>query len=653
MKNKSLSAICIAIIIALVLLLLVGCSNKEDSQAASVDVSVATTQGENAILTPSPEATQNTETTITPDATGNPAGLDPVQLNSVNMLNYLTVIAVEIIESSNNRLHLEDFYSLLVNYTKPSEVNPETKDQLGYLRDAIKQYRQLGHKRDRLLYAYQQNKAQRLRMAIPNPIALLSAAASMNWKKEAVSAIYLAIDAVTSYKSFIAENELQYLLSDWELDDTQEAIFYNLRDNMFDYLVDMTNNYSLPDDLTLNENAANEFVQIKNEDNPTTRIVKLKANKETYKGLSEYWLLLAKSYYEHAVQGSAPGDYKNCIDALDTYLALPVDILRKDINLAKVLPMAITSAQECMSEGDYIQTADNYTQMIIDNTEDSDWELRYFAAMTLVELYGKTNDIRYLERAYEIGKNNVAEIINEKTQQNMNSTYVESVKTQPVPTPKIPKKPTYVEQQKIDDATAYNNLLEEERKVALPPVYEPLLLNCELLLSLSEEMDFTANMNQELNEMLHPQGQVIFLVPAIDNLYWYGINREPIIEADIEMEYMEEHLQIPAKYISDGFSIKVKITNPDSGETTIMDEWSVEAVERKEENNIETYVANLSTQQAKDFKYVIGMDIGIEITAAANCNPQILHFSYKVINAKDVWYKNAAFWSKDYNFLRN
>ena len=144
MKRSNFSLLCLILIVVLLSSILSGCGKKDtidEQQPTAVPTEIIS---EN---TPAPTDPPAIETTATP--TAEPAstpvpeptsiieGLDPVQRNSVYMLNYLAVITQEIIDSSNNRLNLEEIYSILENYTKPSAVNEDTQDQLSFLFDTI------------------------------------------------------------------------------------------------------------------------------------------------------------------------------------------------------------------------------------------------------------------------------------------------------------------------------------------------------------------------------------------------------------------------------------------------------------------------------------------------------------------------------------
>ena len=106
-------------------------------------------------------------------------------------------------------------------------------------------------------------------------------------------------------------------------------------------------------------------------------------------------------------------------------------------------------------------------------------------------IFIRTNDSQYLNAAFELALNNVNYLV--KEQQKLNTTYREDVKELKTTDLKsdIVKKKTDEEKDDIKAENkrikTYNEELKEARKTELPPVYEPLELNLELLFALAEE----------------------------------------------------------------------------------------------------------------------------------------------------------------------
>lgn len=106
--------------------------------------------------------------------------LTETQHNSINMLNHLTVLTQEINSSKNSKLYLEQAYSSIRNNYHPNAIDDRTLGELNSLLDTLENYRMVAVKRERLNYIYEQNQAQALRDAVPNPLGLLSTVQSFN-----------------------------------------------------------------------------------------------------------------------------------------------------------------------------------------------------------------------------------------------------------------------------------------------------------------------------------------------------------------------------------------------------------------------------------------------------------------------------------------
>lgn len=541
--------------------------------------------------------------------------LTDTQQNSINMLNYLTVLTQEINSSKNSKLYLEQAYSSIVNNTYPNAIDDRTLGELNALLDTLEDYRMVAVKRERLEYIYEQNQAQALRDAVPNPLGLLSTVQSFNLAKLVTSVSYMAVDSITSYQTSSAQADLQYLQDGWALDDKEENILHNQCKNTFNYMVKTVNENQLPGELALTEDAVDTFVEWKNNDNVISRLRFLETNQDTYAAFGGYWLTLAESYYEN-------GDYQKCLDAINTYEDLGICIFRKNYDYAEVLPLAIVSAEDALENKEYIAVAERYAENILNNTENDQWSLRYFAAQTYVDLYAQSNDKKYLEKAYNIALDNVNTLITK--QQSLNDTFLTEISEV-----KVEKGASSAEK---DEIKKYNKMLKEERKTELPPVYEPLMLNCDLLFSLVEELDILPGQKNEIEEIMHQNDQSLFLTEELDNLYKFSSNN--IDEETINIFFDGDELSIPAKYVSESTVITVTIKRKDTTET--INDWTLKKVTRKKEKEIDSFKAVYTSEAAKNFKYGNNMKIYIEINAKPDSDIQKLNFEYKVIS-KERW----------------
>lgn len=550
--------------------------------------------------------------------------ITPEMSNSIAMLNYLTVVNQQINASNNSKLYLEEVYSSLINNTSPNAVDDRTQIQLGDMLETIDQFRMIDVKRDRLLYVYEQNKAQALRDAVPNPLGLLAGVRSFNLAQLLASVAYMAIDAKASYDTSIAEAEMEYLQDGWALDDEATNALNISRENLFDYMIDMVQDKKIPDEYALTENAVDKFVNCKNNTNVSRRIQFLESNESTYERFGEYWLVLAESYH-------ANGEYQKCLDAIKKYESVQAKIFRKDFDLAKAMPLAIVAAEECIDDSNKCNAEINhYVELLTKNLDTDDWDLRYFAAQTYVDLYSRTNDIGYLNKAYKLVLDNVNYLIDEQKKQN--STYIAEIKKK--------EEPKGATKQEKKDIKEYNKMIAEERKTKLPSIYEPLYLNCDLLFALADELQISESEQQRIEKILHGSSRKdsLFLVKALNDKYYFEV---PVSNENDEITYEKGKLIVPVSMISDKGNILVTIGTGMAAVTA--DDWKIEKVEREKSGDISTFKAVFTSDKAKKATYNDGTKVEVEITPVKNSDCPNVNASFKTNVTKKAMFTNYEF----------
>ena len=583
MKRKSRGLVCVLLLVSLCVSLLAGCGGKQV-------YSKATTMGhENPGSAPTP-------TPISPLMM-----LTEKQRNSINMLNYLTVLVQEIYESKNSRLYLESAYSELINNTEPSIVDDLTLDEYDKILNVIEKYRLAASHRERLQYIYEQNNAHALRSAIPNPLAVLNVFASGDPLKSIASLVYMAVDSANSYSAFKDQQELQFLQDSWALDDEEANNLHNSRSSMFEYMVRVARD--LPAEargVTLSEEAVQNFVSWKNNPNVISRIRWLESNQKTYQFFGDYWLELADSYYSQ-------DNYERCLYAISRYEELDNSIFRYDGRFAQTLPYAIISAQETMTGDELEETVARFASLIIENTKHEEWSLRYFAAQSYMNLYAITSDKTYLQKAYDIALDNVNVLVSK--QYDLNETYLADLVEMTAD-----KNATKEEK---DSAKAYNKLMNEQRGTELPPVYEPLLLNCELLFALADKLNISDKEKEEIDTILHPNNEEwLFLNSPLDERFTFSAEisfpnpEEWFVEYD---NFTRLHtFYAPALLITDNTAIKIEGTA--AGRPYVLDDWKVVEVDRNKSNDISDFVVKLECNTDYDVKAVVGDTATVTVT---------------------------------------
>ena len=544
--------------------------------------------------------------------------LNAVQRNSINMLNYLATISERINVSKGNRLMLEEVYTILLNNINP-QIDEETQEHMEDLRYIIGNFIDTSVKRERLQYLYNQDKANAIRSAVPDPLSVLSISNALDWKRLAASVVFTVVDSYNNYASQVDSLDREYLISSWELDDAETATIRRNRGSYFDYMVDIVQQYQFDGNITLNENAVKQFVAICEKEDLAGKVQSLESKKSTYEHFANYWLELADCYYEL-------GKYDKCLSCIDTYKNLSVGIFRKDYDYAQILPKVIVAAQTTKQS---VSVIEGFADDIIDNSDNDDWALRYFAAQVYVDLYSRNHQKAYLEKAYQIALDNVNELKGE--QQKLNKTYLADVEEIKLAKPnydrmneqekKEAKEEYQAEKKRVD---AYNKTLKETRKTELPPLYEPLVVNCDLLFALADKLNIGRDQKTWIETLLLSDTNGVFISDAINDRYSFSKQSN-----DYAITYNATSIEIPANLLTQGATIEVVIKA--QNKTTTLDDWSITKVKR-DGSKLASFIATYSSDTAKDVEWSVGAEITVNINNGEGYDPQV--FRFKVVECK-------------------
>lgn len=554
--------------------------------------------------------------------------LSEVQRNSVNMMNYIAVLMQQVIASKSNRLQLESLYSDLLNNVSPNAVDDNTLDEIDQVLDTLENYRMLSVKRDRLKTIYERAQADAIKQAIPNPLTLLSAIESRRAAQLLASAVYMAIDSAASYASAMSDAETEYMQSGWELDDQESENLHNARKGMFSYTVQTVSEYELPGSIALNEEAVSSFVSWEGEQ-VANRLRFFEKNSDVYCGLGAYWLLLAQSYQEHA-------NYEECIRAIEVYEQYSTGILRKDRTYAKALTVALLASEQ-LDDQTYLDHGKRWAEAILLNSAEDDWALRYYAAQTYVALAGKSGDSGYLALAYETALDNANELL--AKQRDLNDTYL-------APLAKLDgaaNLPWSSDEEKERDN--YNKMLESERKVELAPLYEPLLMNLELIRAICTEHPEAVPDTAMADEIVHGAGS-LFLVPALDARYTFSGSESTQDATGIVYDCTE--LRVPATLVTASATISSEVIA--DGETTTIDDWSLDHVDRDDSEDVSAFVAVYKSASAKDVHYQDGCEVNLQINPCPKWGLPQIGASFRANSTKKMPWDNLALWDDGFSF---
>lgn len=601
-------------------------SSNEETSSESKEYSTNSNESTVVETEPMEEPTEETEppVVIPSEEEKDEYGMTEQQRNSFSMLYYLAITAEDIRISKDNRLLLDEIYTSLLNDINPGAIDETTQDHLKNLRDIIKSYINIAIKRERLQYMYNQDKAAAIRSAVPNPLAVLSMTNSFDWKKLVVSTVYTVVDSYNNYKNASDAADQEFLLSGWELDDEEMATIQRNRERAFDYMVDIVQEYKLDGKLTLNEQAIEIFAEICAIESVYQKIRRLESEEKTYKLLGNYWLELADSYYETS-------QYEKCLSCVDKYNELSTGIYRKDYNLVRILPKIIVAAQETYEDAEYVSKVAGFADAVLDNTSTEEWSVRYFAAQVYLDLYARTDDTQYLVQAYDIALDNVTVLLDE--QRALNDTYLADVKEAEVEEQdyrfmteeekKVAQKEYKNEQKRLK---TYNKALKEARKTELPPLYEPLVLNCELLFALAEKLGIDNSEMAEIEAILQTEKKGVFLTDTINNRYSFSASTDKY-----SIVLSKSEVIIPIDALTSETKVVAIITDKDKSVT--IDDFAITEVERKGDT-VDTFCVHMSSKTMKDYKWSAEAKVTIEIV---NEGEEPVLFQFKVVEYKDNW----------------
>ncbi len=586
-------------LIILIVFLLVGCSssnvspNKSNNTSSEKQEEVdqnnsEVTEPDDVVVT---DTTENDEPISSPDENHS----NDTKLNSIALLNYLTVVAEQIHQSPDGKMYLEEKYNALINNLYPNAVDTETQSHVTDLLRSIESLRMISVKRDRLAYIYEQNKAAAVLNRIPSSEDILNFVVSKKTIKSIVSLVHTTINTAKSYQEELNNIEMEYLKDGWELDDSMSQEISEQRLNAWNYMQNIVRDNDLDGDLALNETAVNDLVSWEKTDNITRRISLLEENEQKYKAYGGYWILLAESYYEDE-------NYAKCIEATDKYISTQPRIFRTDVSLANLLPCSITSLLETREGTNLLDKEKLYVETLVKNCSTGDWELRYFAGITYLDLYNQTNNEEYLLNAYKLFRTNVNELVDKQIE--ANASYLADVK-------EIEASKSASKEQK-EEIKQYNKMLKEVRKTELPPVNNALLFNAVSFLSLAERMDYSEDSKTVVDKLLHINGKnPLFLTSTVDRNAWSSIKDKETITASFDGKKIE----IPAVFVCDGSVLSLKIINTLGSK--VVEDWNISKVDRKK-GGINEFIATYTSKDIKDAEYHDGDKVVLTVRPFEN-----------------------------------
>lgn len=281
----------------------------------------------------------------------------------------------------------------------------------------------------------------------------------------------------------------------------------------------------------------------------------------------------------------------------------------------------------------YLNTISKFNEEINQNSLSTDWSIRYFASQVYLDLYSKSKNDEYLYKAYDIVSNNVTELL--KEQRTLNNEYLSDVVELEIKEPdyrymtdeqkKEAKKEYKEEKNRVKD---YNKALSKKRETELLTLYEPLVLNCELLFGLEEKLNLSKNEKEDMDAVLGTENNQTFLVKPINSAYSFSK-----VPYEITITFTKNEIIIPANLLT--ANSKITVTVSEGKNKTKVNDCVIKKVDRKDDN-FDSFTATVTSKSLKKYQWTPNSKITITITYKDACDKKA-YFKFKVHSYEKVW----------------
>ncbi len=175
----------------------------------------------------------------------------------------------------------------------------------------------------------------------------------------------------------------------------------------------------------------------------------------------------------------------------------------------------------------------------------------------------------------------------------------------------------------------HNKVMKEYRKTELPPVYEPLELNCDLLFALADKMNLSSKEKKETDLILRGKNNSeVFLSKLLDSKYRFDAEKDAT--AGLKVIFTGDDLIVPATCLTDNYSIVVKVTNSEKEYS----DWIVKKVDRNKSKKIDNFVVTLNSKSIAKQDWEKDSKVKVEIYDGISKEP-LATFSFKVSKYRD------------------
>ncbi len=299
-----------------------------------------------------------------------------------------TVIARK---SNNNRIVLSE---LELRDLVPS-MNASNQNYYMTFNENMGALKLVDIQRERLEFLHEDKQKSSLIALVPNALSVATVAITTGLKNPLGAIIGVVGTAVSSVSSYLdAKNQanLEYMQSQWELNDQEMDILLELGKGIYDYKCQIATSLNIPTELTLSTEDLEAFVNFRNEQNAAARYIKLLNLDKRLEILPDFWMELALTAYEL-------GNYEATLSYIEKFEEIYFPVIYHDSDYAHLLMVKSDCINMLPSKTKY-QKLEKIGDLLLAHIGAEDWQGRFYVLSLYMEVFRATNDVEILKKAY-------------------------------------------------------------------------------------------------------------------------------------------------------------------------------------------------------------------------------------------------------------
>ena len=309
-----------------------------------------------------------------------------------------TVIARK---SNNNRIVLSE---LELRDLVPS-MNASNQNYYMTFNENLGALKLVDIQRERLEFLHEEKQKSSLTALVPNALSVATVAITTgltNPLGAIIGVVGTAVSSVSSYMDAKNQANLEYMQSQWELDDQEMDILLELGKGIYDYKCQIATSLNIPTELTLSTEDLEAFVNFCNEPNAATRYIKLLNLDKRLEILPDFWMELALTTYEL-------GNYEATLSYIEKFEEIYYPVIYHDSDYAHLLMVKSDCINQLSSETKYPEL-EEIGDLLLAHIGAEDWQGRFYVLSLYMEIFRATNDVEILKKAYSLFPSVLVEI---------------------------------------------------------------------------------------------------------------------------------------------------------------------------------------------------------------------------------------------------